>query len=159
MRIIEPPAYQPYSIARFAGIGINTDSPAGFFHASGLATDLTKPVEVLQAVTGQTGKLQELRNSLGTVIASMGLGTDTAPLGNELINVVNWTYGADWAIDGDGGYIHTQGSASALTQNIAVTNGTTYQVAVTVNCSAGSVAVTFGRRESGAWVTKQTIAA
>jgi|GEM_PF-6500417 len=73
----------------------------------------------------------------------------TAPLGSELVSNGNfstvpdtsWTWGTGWThdttnLEAD----HTTGNTAALTQNISVTNGQTYQVEITIrNRTAGSV--------------------
>ena len=78
----------------------------------------------------------------------------TAPLGSEL--VTNGTFDSDlsgWTIGGTGSgwnwdsgkAKHTTGNTDTLYQNISVTNGTTYQVEITISGStAGSVTLNIG---------------
>lgn len=82
-----------------------------------------------------------------------GTGPDTAPLSSELAtnpdftsDLTGWS-GTNWAWNAASGGVarHTAGSVASLTQNISVTNGTIYQITITIaNRTAGSVVVTLG---------------
>ena len=62
-------------------------------------------------------------------------GDDIAQLGSELVtngdfasDLSDWTVGANWIWNAAGKAEHTSGSTAALSQDISVTNGVTYQV-------------------------------
>lgn len=56
-----------------------------------------------------------------------------------------WTLGVDWAVDGDG-YIHTNGTASSLTQSASLVTGKAYRIVMAVT---GSTAGTVQARLTG----------
>jgi len=76
----------------------------------------------------------------------------TAPLGDELVtsydfsSSTGWTFGTGWSYDsGNDEADHTPGNTAALTQDISVVDGTTYQVSFTItNRTAGSVEIDIG---------------
>jgi len=84
----------------------------------------------------------------GTVFSTTSLQS-TAPLGNELVGNgnfsiipdTNWTWGTGWTHDTTNLRAnHTTGNTAALTQNINVISGQTYQVEITItNTTAGFV--------------------
>jgi len=76
----------------------------------------------------------------------------TAPLGDELVtnydfsSSTGWTFGTGWSYDsGNDEADHTPGNTAALTQDISVVDGATYQVSFTItNRTAGSVEIDIG---------------
>ena len=99
--------------------------------------------------TSPTAKLDIVPSSSSDVVFRTKSLQSTAPLGSELVSNGNfstvpdtsWTWGTGWThdttnLEAD----HTTGNTAALTQNISVTNGQTYQVEITIrNRTAGSV--------------------
>jgi hypothetical protein len=96
-----------------------------------------------------TAKLDIVPSSSSDVVFRTKSLQSTAPLGSELVSNGNfstvpdtsWTWGTGWThdttnLEAD----HTTGNTAALTQNISVINGQTYQVEITIrNRTAGSV--------------------
>jgi hypothetical protein len=78
--------------------------------------------------------------------AATTLSTDLTTNGRFTVDLSSWS-GTNWAWEAgnDGQASHTAGSTAALTQNITVVNGTTYQVEVSITGrTVGSVAVSIG---------------
>lgn len=82
--------------------------------------------------------------------ATFNTTQSTGALGSELVtngtftsDLTGWS-GTNWSYS-SGTALHTAGSTAALTQNISVTSGASYQVSFTITGrTAGSVAVTIG---------------
>ena len=101
--------------------------------------------------TSPTAKLDIVPSTSSDVVFRTKSLKSSAPLGNELISNgdfstvpdTSWTWGTGWTHDTTNFKAdHTTGNTTALTQNINVTNGQTYQVTFTIkNRTAGSVTI------------------
>jgi len=81
-----------------------------------------------------------------------GNSTTDSPLGPELLTSSNWTP-TGWTGDFLTGFIHTPGNVFVLSNSLAATVGTYYQVTYTITArTAGSVHISFGG-ESKYYVT------
>ncbi|MEW5847149.1 MAG: hypothetical protein AB1777_12910, partial [Bacteroidota bacterium] len=97
--------------------------------------------------TSPGAKLAVVPSSSSDVVFQTKSLQSTAPLGSELVTngdfatSGSWTWGTGWSHDATNLEAdHTSGNTAALTQSISVTNGTTYQVSITIrNLTAGSV--------------------
>lgn len=112
------------------------------------ATKTTSYV-ILQPTAGNVG----IGTTTPTAVLQIEVDRSNAVLGSELstngtfaANIDGWT-GTNWAYEAgaDGQARHTAGEVAALTQNIAVISGTTYQIAWTITGrTAGTVAISVG---------------
>lgn len=87
-----------------------------------------------------------------TLVVRAGASQGTsAPLGSELVtngdfasNLSGWTAGANWAWSA-GTALHSVGATATLEQNVAISDGTTYQIEFTISGhTAGGLTVTVG---------------
>jgi hypothetical protein len=70
--------------------------------------------------------------------------TDTAPLGTELLTASNWT-STGWTGSFATGWVHTTGNTTVLSNTLAASNATYYQIAYTVTGrTVGTFDINFG---------------
>ena len=130
-------------------VGIGTTSPLGMLDVGSGKLLVTSGGNVGIGTISPGAKLDILPSSSSDIVFRTKSLQSTAPLGNELVSNgdfsttpdTSWTWGTGWThdttnLEAD----HTPGNTAALTQNISVTNGQTYQVEITIkNRTAGSV--------------------
>ncbi len=133
-------------------LGIGTQSPAAEVHALATTEQLRLGYDA--------SNYGSVTVSASGVVANTATGgqwtyratSSSATLGSELItngdfaaNLTGWTdSGASWSWS-SGTALHTAGSSTTLTQAETVTNGSTYQIGITITGrTAGSIAVALG---------------
>jgi hypothetical protein len=142
-------------------VSVGTTDPgaaADSLHVTGTSTLAGNTL--IQAAANSTTSFQ-VQNSSGTSVLTADTvnmrvdikgGQSTASLGSNLLTNGNfatnscssWTCGSGWAA-GTGAAVHTTGNTAALTQTIAVTAGTTYQIDFTqTGSTAGSLNFSIG---------------
>jgi hypothetical protein len=85
-----------------------------------------------------------------TVVGTNGNAFNGGTLGAELLSSSNWT-STGWTGSYAAGWSHTTGNTTALTNTLAATTATYYQISVTVtNRTAGTFTVSFGGVTSSA---------
>ena len=142
-----------------ARLGIGTTAPSARVHAVSTTEQLRLGYDDANYATAMV-------SSAGVVSMTATGGqwtykakTSSATLGPELItnggftsDLSGWTdSGSSWSWSA-GTALHTAGSASALTQNVAVTNGSTYQIEFTITGrTAGSISIALGAVSAIDW--------
>lgn len=83
-------------------------------------------------------------SSTGTTTVTGVPATDEPTLGTEFLEASGWT-STDWTGSWAGGWVHTTGNTTALSQSAAAVNATKYQISWTISDrSAGSFTLSFG---------------